>query len=336
MGDSKDAKDTKDGKKKGQVWVGFDLGGTKMMATVFDSDYQVLGRKRKKTRGPGGQKLGLERIIETIQQALVEAEVTRQDVAGIGIGCPGPVDPEHGIVLEAANLGWNNVKLRDALQEPFGLAACVLNDVDAGVYAENLFGAARGARTVVGIFPGTGIGGGCVYNGEIIQGRNISCMEVGHMQVDAGDGLCGCDQRGCLETVASRLAISAEVAKADFRSQVKKIRPGTDLAAIRSSILAEAITVGDATVEKILRKAAQEIGLALATLVHLLAPDVVVLGGGLVQAMPTLFVDEVKQAAQGRVMKSFRDTFKVVAAKLGDDATVRGAAAWARHQAEVK
>ena len=217
--------DNKEGKKKGQAWVGFDLGGTKMMATVFDGDFAVLGRKRKKTRGYDGQKVGVERIIETINQALDEAHINRQDVAGIGIGCPGPVDPEKGIVLEAANLGWHNVDLRTSLKQAYDLSACVLNDVDAGVYAENLFGAAKGARTVVGIFPGTGIGGGCVYNGEIIQGKNISCMEIGHIEISAGGGLCGCEQRGCLETVASRLAISAEVAKAEFRGQIKKTPP---------------------------------------------------------------------------------------------------------------
>jgi glucokinase len=326
----------KEGKTKTPRWVGFDLGGTKIMATVFDDTFKVLGRKRKKTRGESGQKVSVDRIRETIEQALEVAKVDPKELGGMGVGCPGPVDPEKGIVLEAANLGWKNVNLKTPLQNAFGVEAFIVNDVDAGLYAENRFGAAKGARTVVGIFPGTGIGGGCVYNGEIIQGKSISCMEIGHMEISAGGGLCGCDQRGCLETVASRLAISAEVAKADFRSQIKKQRPGTDLATIRSGILATAIKAGDETVEKIVRKAAQHIGIALANVIHLLAPDVVVLGGGLVEAMPDLFIAEVSQTARDRVMKSFRDTFRVVAAKLADDATVMGAAAWACHQTELR
>jgi glucokinase len=322
----------KEGKVKTQQWVGFDLGGTKIMATVFDDAFRMLGHKRRKTRGDSGQKVSVERIRETIQQALDVAKVSPKELGGIGIGCPGPVDPEQGVVLEASNLGWKNVDLQQPLQDAFGVDVCLLNDVDAGVYAENRFGAAKGARTVFGIFPGTGIGGGCVYKGEIIEGKNITCMEIGHMEVAADGGLCGCGQRGCLETVASRLAISAEVAKADFRSQIKKQRPGTDLADIRSGILATAINAGDETVERIVRKAAQHIGVALANVIHLLAPDVVVLGGGLVQAMPDLFLTEVAETARNRVMKSFRDTFRIVAAKLGDDATVMGAAAWACHQ----
>jgi len=322
----------KEGKNKSRRWVGFDLGGTKIMATVFDDTFQVLGQKRRKTRGENGQKISVDRIRETIEQALENAQAGPQELCGIGVGCPGPVDPERGIVLEASNLGWKNVDLRGPLQSAFGTNVHLVNDVDAGVYAENLFGAAKGARTVFGIFPGTGIGGGCVYNGEIIQGKNITCMEVGHMEVTAKGGLCGCGQHGCLETVASRLAISAEVAKADFRSQIKKQRPGTDLANIRSGILATAIKAGDETVEKIVLKAAQHIGISLATVIHLLAPDVIVLGGGLVQAMPELFIDEVSRTARNRVMKSFRDTFRVVEAKLADGATVMGAAAWTRYR----
>jgi len=324
----------KEGKVKAPLWLGFDLGGTKIMATVFDDGFKSLGHKRRKTRGDADQKVSVERIRETIEQALSAAQVNYKELGGIGIGCPGPVDPEKGVVLEASNLGWKNVDLVTPLTNAFGTPVFVVNDVDAGVYAENQFGSAKGARTVFGIFPGTGIGGGCVYNGEIIQGRNITCMEFGHMEVLAGGGLCGCGQRGCLETVASRLAISAEVAKADFRHQIKKQKPGTDLADIRSGILATAIKAGDETIARIVRNAAQHIGVALANVIHLLAPDVVVLGGGLVQAMPDLFIDEISQAARDRVMKSFRDTFRVVAAKLGDDATVMGAAAWARHRLE--
>lgn len=323
-------------KRKSRHWVGFDLGGTKMMAAVFDDAFQVVGRRRKRTRGDDGQPVGVERIIETIRQALADAQVDLGTVRGIGVGCPGPVDPTRGIVLEASNLGWRQVDLRKPLEAAFGVKAYIVNDVDTGVYAENRFGAARDARTVVGVFPGTGIGGGCVYNGEIIQGANISCMEIGHLYIHGGSNLCGCGQVGCLETVASRLAIAAEVAKADFRSQLKKERLGTDLAAIRSGTLASAIKAGEGTVERIVRQAAHEIGTSLATVIHLLAPDVVVLGGGLVEAMPDLFVETVARAARDRVMKSFRNTFQVVTAQLGDDATVMGAAAWASHQSRAE
>jgi glucokinase len=248
---------------------------------------------------------------------------------------PGPVDQSKGIVLEAVNLGWQKVKLAAALKKQFRCTTVVLNDVDAGVYGEYRFGAAKAARTVIGVFPGTGIGGGCVYNGQILHGKGKSCMEIGHIQVTKGGRLCGCGLRGCLETEASRLAISAEAAMAAFRGDAPHLlaEAGTDLSNIRSSVLAKAIAAGDTAIEQIVLRAAHFIGISIAGVIHLLAPDYVVLGGGLVQAMPQLLVTTVAEAANQHVMPSFRDSFKVVPAKLGDDSTVMGAAAWAARHA---
>lgn len=313
-------------------WLGFDLGGTKMLAAVFDDDLKLLGRKRRRTGGEEGAEVGVDRIVQTIEQALENAQISRKQLSGIGVGCPGPVDFERGVVLEAVNLGWKKVKLQQTLEDTFQCPAMVLNDVDAGVYGENQLGAARNARSVLGIFPGTGIGGGCVYDGQIIRGRNISAMEIGHIEVTPGGNLCGCGHRGCLETEASRLAISAEVAKAAYRGEAPYLRKrvGTDIANIRSGVLADAIRNGDRVVDEILRKAAQKIGVAVANVVHLVCPDTIVLGGGLVEAMPELFVQEVSLTAERRVMPSFVGSFTVVAAALGDYATVKGAAAWTR------
>ncbi len=320
-------------KGKQKRWVGFDLGGTKMLATVMDDEFNVLGKKRRRTKGHEGKEIGVERIVDTIRAALKESEVDSKQLGGIGVGCPAPVDLEKGIVLDAVNLGWKNVKLRAALESEFDCPAVVLNDVDAGVYGENQLGAARKARCVIGIFPGTGIGGGGVYEGRIIHGKSSSCMEIGHVHVTENGNLCGCGRRGCLETEASRLAISAEVAKAAYRGEAPYImkEAGTDLSNIRSGVLAAAIEAGDGAVELIVRNAASLIGVAVANVIQLLCPDVVVLGGGLVEAMPKIFVDEVSKSAKKRVMPSYADAFEVVAAELGDYATVKGAAAWARN-----
>lgn len=311
-------------------WVGFDLGGTKMMAVAYDAQFRALGRKRRRTKGHEGPKAGLDRIVQTIQDALQEAQLSPTQLGGIGIGCPGTVDLETGVILEAANLGWKGVKLKEHLEKTFGCPAVVANDVDSGVYGEFRFGAAKNARCAIGVFPGTGIGGGCVYEGRIFQGKKHSCMELGHIEVVSNGQLCGCGRRGCLETEASRLAISGQIATAAYRGEAPHIlsTSGTDLAEIRSSTIAEAIKAGDTAVEKIVRRAGGLIGHAVGNLVNLLAPDIVVLGGGLVEAMPELFVQTVGDAARDRAMPSMAKTFKVVEAKLGDDAGVMGAAAW--------
>ena len=168
---------------KKQHWVGFDLGGTKMLAKVFDDEFKGLGKSRNKTKGYEGAEVGLQRIVKTIEEALEAAEVKRSSIVGIGIGCPGPLDLEKGIIHDAPNLGWSNVPVQAHLEKAFGCPVVMLNDVDAGVYGEYRYGAAQDTRTVVGVFPGTGIGGGCVYDGQIIRGKNASCMEIGHVQV---------------------------------------------------------------------------------------------------------------------------------------------------------
>ncbi len=176
-----------------------------------------------------------------------------------------------------------------------------------------------------------------MYDGEILRGKTGSCMEIGHVQVAPEGPLCGCGRRGCLEAVASRLVIASRAAAAAYRGQAPHLleNAGTDLSDIRSGALAASVAAGDVTVEKIIREAARHIGRAVAGVVHLLAPDMVVLGGGLVEAMPDLFVSEVGDAARHRLMPSFVESFEVVAAKLGDDAGVLGTAAWAQHCVEA-
>lgn len=312
-------------------WVGFDLGGTKMMAAAFSPEFRLLGRRRRKTKGSEGAKAGLERIVETIRDALEESKVDADKLAGIGVGCPGNIDLDKGVIIDSSNLGWRNFPIREALERAFKCPTVVLNDVDAGVYGEYRFGAGKNARCLVGVFPGTGIGGGCIYEGKVLHGKNVSCFEIGHVQVNPNGLPCGCGRIGCLETEASRLAISAAAAMAAFRGEAPHLlaAAGTDLANIRSGTLADAIKAGDAVIEQIVERAARLIGWAVGDIINLLAPDVVVLGGGLVEAMPDLFVPEVEESARQRAAPPFSKTFKVAAAKLGDDAVVRGAAAWA-------
>jgi glucokinase len=303
-----------------------------MLAVVYDDNFQLLGRKRTKTNSQDGKKAGVSRIAETIHKALLVAQIDKSRLGSIGIGCPGPLDLDKGVILSTPNLGWKNVRIKEILEAEFGCPVIISNDVDSGTYGEYRFGAAVGARCAFGIFPGTGIGGGCVYEGKIVRGKTGSCMEVGHIEVMPGGPLCGCGARGCLEAVASRMAISSAAAQAAQRGQAPYLlqAAGTDPSKIRSGTLAAAIANGDQVVEDILRDAARYIGVAVANIVNLLSPDIVVLGGGLVEAMPDLFVKEVSKSARQRCMPAFADTFQVASAKLGDDAAVMGAASWAR------
>ena len=316
----------------GPVWIGFDLGGTKMLAVAFDDKLQVLGRKRRKTRGTEGSDSGVDRIYGTIEKVLEESKIDPKRLAGIGIGCPGPVDPSTGNIYLAVNLGWDDVPIGAKLSDKFSVPTVVLNDVDAGVYGEYRKGAAQDARCAVGIFPGTGIGGGCVYEGKIFRGSKITCMEIGHTRITSSARSSGYELPGTLEAEASRLTIAAEAAKAAYRGDAPHLMKsvGTDLADIRSGALAESIAAGDKVIRQLVVDSMETVGYAVVNLVHILAPDKIILGGGLVEALEELVISTVRKTAQKHVLAPYRGTFEIVAAKLGDDATALGAAAWSQ------
>jgi glucokinase len=319
-------------------WIGFDLGGTKMQAVLFDARFTVVARRKKKTRGSEGAEAGVERITSSIEKLLEDAQVSVADLSGIGVGCPGPLNLEEGVILNAPNLGWKDVPLKRILEQQFDCPTTICNDVDAGVFGEYKFGAAAGARTALGVFPGTGIGGGLVYEGRIYRGAKSSCLEIGHIPFVTDGRMCGCGRRGCLETVASRLAISAEIAQAAYRGQAPNLLrlAGTDLANIRSGTLAEAIAAGDSVVEKIVRTGARRLGIGMAGFVNILLPDVIVLGGGLVEALPKLYLKEVEAALEEHVMPAYAGMSAIKVAMLGDDAGAMGAAAWAQLESPGK
>ncbi len=316
------------------VWIGFDLGGTKMLTIAYNDQWQEIGRRRRKTRGRDGSDDGIERIATTIERLLDENDIETDAIAGIGIGCPGPIDLENGCILTTPNLGWDDVEIGKFLKKRFDRPAVVLNDVDAGVFGEYEFGAAKGSRCAVGIFPGTGVGGGCVYEGSILQGAGISCMEIGHTRISSSTRAGGYSLPGTVEAEASRLTIAAEAAKAAYRGDAPYLlkHGGTDLAEIRSGAIAEAIENGDEVIRRLVVDACEALAMAVVNIVHVLSPDKIVLGGGLVEAMEDLIVGTVRKTARQSVMSVYRDRFDVVAAKLGDDAGALGAAAWAKRK----
>jgi glucokinase len=310
-------------------WLGVDLGGTKMLAALYDGAFTLVAERKEKTKGQAGPQAVLDRLQQLISDTLKDAGVSLKNLDGLGLGVPGPVNIETGAVLSAPNLGWRNLSLQGLLERACHCPVRVYNDVDAGTYGEYRFGAGRQKRCVIGLFPGTGIGGGCIYEGKIFSGTQHSCFEVGHLRVVPEGRLCGCGRRGCLEAHASRLAIAADVAAAAYRGQAPALLKlaGTELRDIKSRTLAKAIAAGDQAVEEIVRRAARQLGLTAAGLVNLLAPDVIILGGGLVEALGELYLEEVRSAVERRAMPLLGDTVKIRVAQLGDHATALGAAA---------
>ncbi len=305
-----------------------------MLAAAFDANFSLIASKRKKTRGDQSA-VTLERIEGLIRKLLEENAIDQTRIAGIGIGCPGPVEWQTGVVRVAVNLGWKDVAVGKFLESKFGCPVSVLNDVDAGVYGEYCFGAGRGSRTALGIFPGTGIGGGCVYDGQILRGKTLTCMEIGHVMITSSTHPGATAMTGTLESEASRLTVAAEIAKLAYRGEAPSVlrTSGTDLAKLRSKAIAEAVKNGEKAVQNVVEDSARLIGYAVTNMVHLIGPDCIILGGGLVEAMPELFLREVSKTVQKSVLSCYADTYRIKCAELGDNAGVLGAAAWVAKQA---
>lgn len=314
------------GDKNGLV-VGFDLGGTKMMAGLVDEKYKVLGRKKKKTAASTEAQL-FDRMVRGIRTACEKNGVDPKDLQGIGVGSPGPLDPVEGVIHETGNLPLKDFPLMKKLEKEFGVPVAVENDVTTGTLGEFHFGAGRKGRNVLGVFPGTGIGGGLILEGKVYTGTSHAGGEVGHVNLDPSGPRCGCGKRGCLEAYASRTAITAQVLALMLRGEAPALAKATggDPAKIKSGALAKAIADGDALVEEVVREAAARIGLVVGSLINVLSPDTVLLGGGMVEAMPELFVGEVKKAAAVAAMPPLLKCVRFAAAELGDDAVMMGAA----------
>lgn len=310
--------------KAGKCVVGVDIGGTKMMAAVLDHQFKVIGRCKKKSKD---KEEGAEaRVIGVIEEAIADAKGAK--IVGIGVGSPGPLDPTTGVIIDTPNLGWKDFPLAEVLADKFEVPVLVDNDVNIGTYGEWRFGEVADCDTVIGIFPGTGIGGGIIVNGDIFHGYSGAAGEVGHMTVQLDGPYCGCGKRGCLEAVASRIAIAEQVAALAEREDAPFIREkcGSNLKKIKSGIIAEAIQAGEKMVEGVVRRAAYYVGMAAGNLINIISPEAVVLGGGLVEAMPALYLEEVARGISDHAMPFLRKGVRLSAAKLGDDAVVMGAA----------
>jgi len=332
----KAGKAAKVGLKEVSFWIGFDLGGTKMLATVLDQQYHVLGVARKATNGSDGLVKGKAKVVKTIQEAMAAAGVSPKGLKGIGIGCPGLVNPEKGVLINAPNLGWSNVGLKQLLGGVFKVPVEVMNDVDAGTYGEYALGAGKGARSVLGVFPGTGLGTGFVYNGELVMGRGVSAMELGMIYLPGTH--IGSAQHGVvlLEDLTSRLSLAAEGGVACYRGQAEALNARTagSLREIKSKALAGSLRAGDEGTMVMFGNSVRYLGLGVAMVVNLMAPDRIVLGGGLVEELPSLYVNMLKEEVARYALPSLAKPIKYVVAKLGGNAVAVGSVAWLRHRVE--
>ena len=317
--------------------VGVDLGGTKILAGLFDSSLECVGTAKVSTKAQRGLETVLSRIERCVKDAVDEADLNLKQVRGVGIGAPGAVDFESGTVLFAPNLeGWKDVPLKKELEKRLDLPVFVENDGNIAVLGVHVAELKAKPRNVIGIFVGTGIGGGLIINQELYSGFNHTAGEIGHMIIDINGPKCGCGSRGCFEALASRTAIFQRI-KAGIKDGEKTILTemlGENLEDLRSGDLRKAIRRGDKFVSKVIEQVAEYIGIGVANLVNVLAPEVVVLGGGVMEALADEMTSVILKTAKEHAMPGTLKNVEIIASKLGDSAGITGAAVLARREAK--
>jgi glucokinase len=301
-----------------------------MLVGVLDPDSKVLWESREASTGQSEDEL-----IELLVREVAAARAARPGLCAVGLGIPATIDRERGVAVSAVNLPIRDLPIRDLASERTGLPAFVDNDANVAALAEHLYGAARGADNVVMLTIGTGIGGGLILDGEVYRGATGAAAELGHTVIEIDGPPCqgNCPGRGCVETLASGTALGREGRQAAERE------PGSALGKmlaegheIDGRAVTEAAVAGDAAATAVFDLIGTRLGVALASFANIFDPELIVIGGGVIAA-GDLLLEPARRELRARALQPMSRT-PVVAAELGEDAGMIGAAAMARIELE--
>jgi glucokinase len=322
--------------------IGVDLGGTNIVVgAVAEDGSEDVAMRSEPTRSEEGANGVVERIVRMVETAIRETMelkgATRADVVGVGVGAPGPLDRERGMVLTTPNLGWQNFPLRDAIGDRVHLPVKLDNDANCATLGEWWLGAAKGGRNVVGVTIGTGIGGGLILDGRLYHGSSDVAGEIGHTTIDVTGRRCKCGNYGCLEAYASGPSI-AERAREQMdgdRDSIMYALVEGEVEKLTAAIVYDAAKRGDATALEVVRETARFLGAGIANLLNVYNPDVVVIAGGVTQAGETLF-EPLRREVRKRAFAAAVEACRIVPGSLPGNAGVVGAVASFNQQTRAR
>ncbi|MEP6768319.1 MAG: ROK family protein [Acidobacteriota bacterium] len=317
------------------LYLGIDLGGSKILSGVVTEKGKILSRAKTATPFSEGSAALLEALRATASAALQEAGISPGRLAAVGIGSPGPLDPARGTILRTPNIAVKKLAVGAWLSRHLAAPVVLDNDVHMAVYGEWLAGAARGRRRVVGLWIGTGVGGCVLWEGKVVHGVNRNAGEIGHMILDARRARPG-EARGTLEWEASKTGIARHVRKAVRRGKKSKLarRVARGGERLHSADLAKAFEAGDRPAVAAVENSARYVGLAIANLFDVLAPELFVLGGGVSASLGSPYLELVREAAREHAFTTELGKPRIVLSQLGDDAGLLGSALAARDRPE--
>jgi glucokinase len=304
------------------VRLGIDLGGTKIHCLVIDRKGRTLGVSRAATKASRGYAAVVERIAEIAGEAIDDAGIRRRDLHAVGLGAPGMIDPAGGVIQLAPNLGWRSKPLAEDLGRELDLPVVLGNDVNFGALGEATYGGSRKAASSFAAFVGTGLGGGFVLDGQVVNGRHGFAGEIGHIPAPFGQARCGCGHLGCLETTASRTGLVRLIRQAAAAGKRCLLPAGV----VRSGQLVKAYDAGCPASRAAMAELIAALGWGLATVGNVLDPEVYVIGGGVAEAFGKRLLAPLARAMTANAVLFQRHRPVLRLAELGDDAVAIGAA----------
>ncbi len=314
-----------------KLFAGIDLGGTKILAGIVNEKGKILATDKMKTGADEGYKSVIERIVSCLENAAQKAKIPMSEIKGLGIGAPGLIDVQKGMVLVAPNLpGWKNVPLKKFLEKKLPFPVFTDNDVNVGLIGEFAFGAGKGMKNGIGLFIGTGIGGGIIINGEIYTGASGIAGELGHIALDiSSDITCKCGIRGCFEALASRSTLSKKIENAVHNDkELKKIKNQFQFPP-KSRDIKKLYQTENHTILEIIDRECFYIGTAIANYVNVFNPEVVILGGGLMESLGGEMIKPIREYAKRSAFQAGFKDCKIVLSRLQDNAALIGGAVMA-------
>ena len=302
-----------------------DVGGTKVLGAIFNEKHEIIYRLKKRSKGKGNAAENVEEvIISVVEEMIRESGIKQSQVNAIASCAPGVIDQNTGVVLFTPNLPWRNYDIRSAMEKRFGIPFFIGNDVNLGVLGEYKFGAAQGYKNIVGLFVGTGLGGGLILNGELYTGHQFKAAEYGHMILDPEGPLCNCGQRGCLEAFSSKQGMSAYVRQQVSRGRTSMLAEHVTDGVFRSKYLRKALNANDPVAVEAVDRACQYLAIATGNLINTFSPDLVIYGGGVIEAVGGVFLEKILAEVDRYCMTAIRPTVDIKNAALGDDSILYG------------
>lgn len=318
--------------------LGIDLGGTAIKTALVSEDKAILAQESRPTEAEQGLEVVLKNMLASAEAVIATSGIDREDILAAGIGAPGPLNGQEGIVYSPPNLpGWENVPLAKLMSDGLGIPCFLENDANAACYGEFWMGAGQGCENMCVLTLGTGVGGGIVTHGKLLRGIDGTAGEIGHLKVSRNGRSCGCGATGCLETYGSVTGMVLTAREGLESGVVSTLTEACDLdlSALTGKMISEAAEAGDAFAQQVIQETATWLGVGISSLINLFNPEKIILCGGMTDAGESL-LQPIREVATSRAFPVPAARVEIIPGALGNDSGVLGCAGIALERVRLR